>query len=706
MTHAGTHCVRPDCPGEGSGVHNKRGFCNRCGAHIDDPVEEPPAPRGGPSLPEDEFTSVFIDPVPPESQRRCRNHHRVGFTSDGRSGPLKGTCESCHEPFDFTNHLKAGVLVANQYEVLGCIAHGGFGGIYKAHDRNLDSDVILKGLLNPDDPEAQALVEAERRFLVTVKHPHIVDIHNSVKHRFPDGAEYDYLVMDFVPGKTLGDKAHPARHGRRGVVSPIAAAGFGLQILDAFAFLHRSKLVYCDLKPSNIIQSRNWLTIIDLGAMRHLEMEASRYYGTPGYQAPEVALGHAPDVVSDLRTVGRTLAVLTLGFDTAELVGDEVREIPLPERPDAFNESLYLFLERACHTDRRLRFQTAEEMADQLQGVLRQLLAEAEGDPTPLASNRFGSERGAFASELAVATDRVFDHARGQDARAVLPVPLADRADTSYSALAALAAHPASRAVELAAVLPRTDEVLLTLLRLAIETDAADTATLLEAAETRLRDDWRLDWFRGVRDLADRPAEAKEHFEKVRRHLPGELAPMLALAVCAELDGQAATTTDGNRGAARRYAQVWRVDRTYPSAAFGIARCSTERSDRLDALAQVPAASSQYLAAQQALIADHVRLGPSLDSVSEAAARLDHLGGLDTFQAGLIEAEIWRAALAVLEPSEEDSSRRIHGVPLTRNDIGAAYEAVLRRVALYCDAKSARWALVLEANRNRPRTWL
>lgn len=712
MTDTTIHCPRFDCPGKGGGAYDEDGYCNQCGAHVDDPAAEP-EPAAADEAVDEEFRTDFIDPVLPESQRRCRNSHRVGFTGDGRSAPLKGTCEHCHEPYDFTNNLEAGDLVANQYEVLGCIAHGGFGGIYLAHDRNLDSEVILKGLLNPTDPEAGALVEAERRFLVTVKHPNIVDIHNSVKHRFPDGSEYDYLVMDYVRGRTLGDRRHPARRGRRGAIPPITAAGFGLQILDAFAFLHQSKLVYCDLKPSNIIQSDDRLTIIDLGAMRHLELAASQYYGTPGYQAPEVAEGRAPDVVSDLRTVGRTLAVLTLGFDAAEMVGEDVREHPLPARPDGFNESLYLFLERACATDRETRFRTAEDMADQLRGVLRQLVADAGGEPTPLASDRFGGERGAFAAELADATDRVFAAARGEDARTLLPVPLADRDDPSYAALTALAPHPPARAVELAAALPLTDEVRLTRLRLAVESGADDADRLLDEAvlhfggdpRLRRRFGWRLDWHRGVRELARAPAQAERCFRKVRRHLPGELAPMLALAVCAEL-AETAAQGPGRRSAAKRYAQVWRADRTFPSAAFGIARCAAEPAERLAALEAVPAASSQYLAAQQALIAERVRRDPDLDAVAAAGAALGNLAGLDSFQAGLIEAEVWRAALAALDRSEEDPGRSVRGVPLTRNGVGAAYEAVLRRIAPHCSAKPARWALVLEANRNRPRTWL
>ncbi|MEU5871240.1 tetratricopeptide repeat protein [Glycomyces sp. NPDC047369] len=701
------YCLRDDCPGEGTGVFDERGHCDECGHHRDAPAAAPvPAEDLFPPFADEdtsEFATVFIDPVPPDSQRRCRKNHRVGFTSDGRSGPLVGLCEECAEPFDFTNYLQAGDVVAGQYEVKGCIAHGGFGGIYVAHDRNLDNEVVLKGLLDPADPAAQAIVEAERRYLVTVKHPNIVDIHNSVKHRFPDGAEYDYLVMDYVRGRSLGDRAHPARLGRH-AVAPITAAGFALQILDAFAYLHGYQLVYCDLKPGNVIQSGDRLTIIDLGAMRRINFAGGSIYGSRGYQAPEIEREHLPDAVSDLYTVGRTLAVLALGFPAAQLVGDEVQETPLPERPPNFNESLYRFLQRACDHDRDARFATADEMADQLHGVLRQLLADAGERPAPVASDRFGVERGAFAAGLANRTDTVFEAARGADARTVLPVPLADRADRAYTALATIAMQPPDRAIELAESLPESDESRLALLRMAIEADAPETDRLFEEADGRFGADWRLDWYRGVRDLGRDPEAAAGHFRKVRAHLPGELAPMLALAVCTELAADGAPA--GLAQAAKQYGQVRRSDPTYTSAAFGVARCSADPAVRLTALEGVPAASSQYRIAQQALVAERVRRGPDRDAIVAAGANLANLEGLDALQADLARAELWRAALAVIGPGQEDPSRRIDGVPLTAAAMATAYDAVLRRIAANCDSPLTRWALVTEANRNRPRTWL
>ncbi|NUQ87265.1 MAG: serine/threonine protein kinase, partial [Glycomyces artemisiae] len=260
------------------------------------------------------------------------------------------------------------------------------------------------------------------------------------------------------------------------------------------------------------------------------------------------------------------------------------------------------------------------------------------------------------------------------------------------------------RAIELAESLPDTDESRLALLRMAIEADAPETDRLFDEAADRFGADWRLDWYRGVRDLGRDPEAAAAHFRTVRARLPGELAPMLALAVCAEL--AADTAAPGSAPASKLYDQVRRADPTYTSAAFGVARCAGDRAVRIAALEGVPAASSQYRAAQQALLVERVRRQPDKDAVVAAGANLDNLDGIDTLQADLARAELWRAALAVIGPDLEEPGRRLDGVPLVREAMASAYDAVLRRIAANCDSPLTRWALVTEANRNRPRTWL
>ena len=113
-------------------------------------VEVPPVPARDPS------TAVLANPEVPESRRYCGNEkcgQPVGRGRDGRPGLVEGFCRNCGTPFSFRPKLEPGELVAGQYEVLGCLAHGGLGWIYLAKDRHVsDRWVVLKGLLNTGDP--------------------------------------------------------------------------------------------------------------------------------------------------------------------------------------------------------------------------------------------------------------------------------------------------------------------------------------------------------------------------------------------------------------------------------------------------------------------------------------------------------------------------------------------------------------------------
>lgn len=63
-------------------------------------------------------------------------------------------------------------MVAGQYEIKGCLAHGGLGWVYLAVDHNVNErPVVLKGLVHSGDAEAQAIAMAERQFLAEVTHP-------------------------------------------------------------------------------------------------------------------------------------------------------------------------------------------------------------------------------------------------------------------------------------------------------------------------------------------------------------------------------------------------------------------------------------------------------------------------------------------------------------------------------------------------------
>ena len=118
----------------------------------------PPVPYRDPA------SAILADPQVPENRRFCANCEQpVGRGRDGRPGLTEGFCPNCGTRYSFSPKLEPGELVAGQYEVLGCLAHGGLGWIYLARDRNVsDRWVVLKGLLNTGDADAMAAAVAER----------------------------------------------------------------------------------------------------------------------------------------------------------------------------------------------------------------------------------------------------------------------------------------------------------------------------------------------------------------------------------------------------------------------------------------------------------------------------------------------------------------------------------------------------------------
>src|SRR5262249_47408609 len=110
-------------------------------------VEVPPVEFRDPT------SVLMVDPQVSESKRFCaRCDAPVGRSREERPGRTEGFCPRCGAPFSFTPKLTAGDLVAGQYEVVGCLAHGGLGWIYLARDRNVDNRwVVLKGLLDTGD---------------------------------------------------------------------------------------------------------------------------------------------------------------------------------------------------------------------------------------------------------------------------------------------------------------------------------------------------------------------------------------------------------------------------------------------------------------------------------------------------------------------------------------------------------------------------
>ncbi|TQM78028.1 serine/threonine-protein kinase PknG [Saccharothrix saharensis] len=674
-------------------------------------VEVPRVPYRDPKA------AVLTDPEVPEAKRFCSSCGKeVGRGRDGRPGRVEGFCAHCGHHYSFTPKLVPGEVLHDQYEVLGCLAHGGLGWIYLAADHAVsDRWVVLKGLLDSGDADAMAAAIAERRFLAEVEHPTIVKIHNFVRHEDRASGELvDYIVMEYVGGTSVKDMIKQLRAEGTGTESlPVAQAiAYALEVLPALGYLHGVGLLYCDFKPDNVIQTEEQLKLIDLGAVRRVDDRHSPIYGTIGYQAPEIGTD-GPSVASDLYTVGRALAVMSFPFDFR---GRYRESLPDPEEQPLLrrHESFHRFLLRAAHRDPEQRFASAEEMAEQLTGVLREVLAQQDGVPRPGVSRQFTPERRAFGTE------------GGLDVRAAatgLPVPQVDTSDAAagFLATAATTGDPDQVVAALRVAPVQTVEVRLQVVRALIEAGRVDEAVgELDALawpfdpddpddpETPAPDDWRPGWYRGVAALVSGPdgaRRARAAFEQVRDALPGEAAPKLAVAVCAEAVGDPDAAAAG-------YEVVWRTDHAYVSAAFGLARVLSARGGRdaaVRVLHSVPDTSIHHVAAQVAAV--RAQLGAArecagaeaLAEVMAAGARLSGLE-LDVARRAGLTVELLGVALESLPGGGAPPAARLLDCEVSESGLRLGLERWYRQLARLADTPEERIALVDRANAVRPRT--
>ncbi len=722
-----TACGRGSCPG----VLGKTGFCKVCGLPPGTAEETPPPPVARPTLvipgPGDAATRitstvvtrsqqmaghatagdhvplpivelpdvtsrVLADPHVPEEERFCGKRGctdtKVGRSIDGGPAPTEGFCPVCGTPFSFSPRLEPGDVVDGRYQVLGCVARGGLGFVYLATDSGLSGlHVALKGLINTNNTAAVRIAETESQVLTALEHPNIVRILNVVEH-----GDSRYIVMEFVDGLSLREIKNRGRalldssEGRLLVEHVVA---YGREILTALDYLHGEGLLYCDMKPDNVIHGEKRIKVIDFGAIRKIGDETSPIVGTEPYQvsADELAK-RGLTVRSDIHTIGVTLRELYVASDGGSVTGNA--------RGIQFGiESFSRVLDRATAPFEQ-RFATANEMLVQLDGVLNEVLSLRDRQSRPAISTLF--------TEPAVLLDAGLGQApplehwtagmsvsldqrpSAAEVAVGLPVPREDPDDSQLSFLRTVRAPDAGRLLKKLDKARSSVEVELRKCRAHLELGEPGRAAACTSEAERLlggraAHDWRVAWHRGLIALGEGDfAEAKTRFDAVYRDIPGEETPKLALGLCEEhLNGAAA--------AERYYDALWARDHSQVSAAFGLARVRLLRGNRaaaVDILDQVPEFSRYDEAARiagvrvlsgtmpetgdlpkSAELDDAVVRLSALDLEDDARERLvaavreTGLAGVLTGRDGITDGEILRQDETGARTVLEDSYRRL-----------------------------------------------
>ena len=633
----------------------------------------------------DPETAVMKDPAIPEDKRICPScGSPVGRSVGEGEGRLEGFCPKCRKPYSFTPKLTKGDLVAGQYEVQGCLAHGGMGWIYLARDKNVsDRWVVLKGLLNVGDGDALSSAIAEQRFLAQVENPLIVEIYNFVTH---DGA--GYIVMEYVGGRSLKEFLKQRMFDAGGAYDPLPvdwALAYIHETLPAFSYLHDQHLLYCDFKPDNVIQIDDSIKLIDLGGVRRLDDDDSAIFGTKGYQAPEVA-SIGPSVASDIYTIGRTLLVLCSEFrgyqSTYEFTLPPIDEMPLLAEYD----SLFRLLLKCCAADPADRFVSADELRVQLLGVLREVVGSMHSGIAATSATSMLFEPPAVTGELVDWTQ--------------LPKLKPDATDPQFAWLSAINdTDPVQRLSALDAAPQATAEVLLAKGLAALEMDnqrlVRQYVNELLAADPW---EWRAVWLSGLASLKIGDwRTAQSSFNAVYGQVPGELAPKLALAVACEQGGEPAI-------AENLYLICASTDANYVTpAAFGLARLRAQRQDlqgTLDALDMVPSTSRGYLESRR-LEAEHLLgFGSGLPDL-QRALMATHKARLDALTQARIDVDIFERALDVVTTKGAQATMVIGDVPATPVALRDRLETAYRTLAVLEPESPVRVQLVEKANRTR-----
>ncbi len=271
------------------------------------------------------------------------------------------------------------------YEIVELRGKGGMGEVYLGRDTRLERDVAIKVLpeeLGQDTLYRQRL-EREAKTISQLTHPHVCTLYDIGSE---DGV--DYLVMEYLEGETLEDRL------RRGALPLDEVATIGSQIAEAIDAAHRQGVVHRDLKPGNVMLTREGAKVLDFGLAKGVQVGAlsgstqtptitqpltseGSILGTLQYMAPEQLEGKEADTRSDIWGLGAVLYEMASGarpFEgtsqaslIASIMTGRVRALSelQPLAPARFD----WVIERCLDKDPDRRWQSARDVALELGGL-------------------------------------------------------------------------------------------------------------------------------------------------------------------------------------------------------------------------------------------------------------------------------------------------------------------------------------------------
>jgi serine/threonine protein kinase len=329
------------------------------------------------------------------------------------------------------------------------IGRGGMGVVFEAFQEGLDRPVAVKAL-DVKLARSKELVERfrrEGRAYAQLRHHSIVAVHDLVEKD-----DTIYLVTDFVDGADLNKVL-----AKGGTLPPDCAAVVGARVAEALDYVHFNKLLHRDVKPANVMLSRDGeVKLMDFGIAKDQTAadltKVGMLVGSPSYLAPEVLNGDAADPRADVWALGVTLYELVTGEKPFK--GKDAEELFAAIRRGAFRHvralapdcprRLARAVERCLERRPRQRWRTAGAFARELEACAAKMLGgmHPQARLVALMANRgFADERDALTriDAASLLRTRAADEPAGTDG-ATKPFVLRPRRRFRWSVALTLAA--------------------------------------------------------------------------------------------------------------------------------------------------------------------------------------------------------------------------------------------------------------------------
>lgn len=207
-----------------------------------------------------------------------------------------------------------GTVLGNRYEIVEKIGGGGMALVYRAKCRLLNRYVAIKILRDEyiNDEEFIKKFRRESQAAASLSHPNIVNIYD-VGVDIKDGQEIQYIVMEYIKGKTLKEIIR-----EKGKLTVEETIDYSIQIAEALEHAHKNHIVHRDIKPHNIMLTEDGrIKVTDFGIARAATASTvtntSNVIGSVHYFSPEQARGGYTDEKSDIYSLGIVMYEMITG---------------------------------------------------------------------------------------------------------------------------------------------------------------------------------------------------------------------------------------------------------------------------------------------------------------------------------------------------------------------------------------------------------